>query len=218
VREIHGTHRLGNGLCVEVSAGAIKKAVAKGALKKEDAGTTAKTHVAHFSMFLATKYFEATVEVVPPGKWVEPESKRMIDETVCVDEYPVVHIGSVLGDVVVRRHALNRFVERFMVAAEIAAGRSLVEIPDFRWTRAWRSLESILPQSVKVTIPPKEAQRIMRKYGNDVQALHHIGSQNVFVIKNVGRGYELITVLRGDEYCKLIELPKAAGQRLIYTG
>jgi hypothetical protein len=218
VREIHGVHRLGNSLCVEVSAGAIKKAVAKGALKKEDAGTTTKAHVAHFSMFLATKYFEATVEVVPSGKWVEPESKRTLDETICVDEYPVVHVGSVLGDVVVRRHALNRFVERFMAAAEMAAGRSLVDIPDYRWTRAWRSLESILPQSVRVTIPPKEAQRVMWKYGKDVHALHHIGSQNVFVVKDSGRGRELVTVLRGDEYCKLIELPRAAGQRLIYSG
>lgn len=218
VREIHGTYRLGNGLCIEVSAGAIKKAVAKGALKKEDAGTTTKAHVAHFSTFLATKYFEATVEVVPPGKWQEIEAKRLSDETLCVEEYPAVHIGSVLGNVVVRRHALNRFVERFMAAAEIASGRSLVDIPDYRWTRAWRSLESIVPQSVKVTIPPKEAQRVMYKYGKDVYALHHMGSQNVFVVKDAGRGHELVTVLRGNEYCKLIELPTAAGQRLIYSG
>lgn len=219
IKEVQGMNRLGNGLLVEVSAGAIKKAVAKGSLKKEDAGTTAKAHVAHFSTFLATKYFEATIEVVPAGKWMECEAKRIVDDVITVEEYPDVRIESVLGGVVVRRHALNRFVERFMAASEIAAGRTLADIPDQRWTRAWKSLATILPQATRITIPPKEAQRIVSKYGMGVHVLHHWGSQNVFVIKEYGnaRSLDLVTVLRGDEYCKLIELPKVMGQRLVYS-
>jgi hypothetical protein len=219
VRQVHGANRLGNGLRLDVSSGAIRKAVAKGALKKNDAGTTSRVHVAHFCQFLATKFFEATVEVVPPGKWSEMESRRESNEAITVETWPDASIVSALGKVVVRRHALNRFVERCMVPEEIAAGASLVDIPDYRWTRAWRALEKIVPQADAVQVPPKEAQRITRKYGADVHVLSHSSSQSVLILKKEPSGdYSLVTVLRGNDDCKLIELPRVAGQRLIYTG
>lgn len=217
VKEVHGQHRLGNGLRIEVSAGAIKKALAKGALKREDSGKTDKEHVARFCAFLATKYFESTVEVVPAAKWVEMPSNRQVDEAITIEDYPDAKITSALGDVVVRRHALNRFVQRFTAASEIAAGASMVELPDARWTRAWRSLEAILPQAERVTIPPQEWRRIVERYGQGMIALHHRSSQSVFVLKQNAHGLSLVTVLCGDEYCKLTELPTLAGQKLIYS-
>lgn len=217
VREIHGQRRLGNGLRIEVSAGAIKKAVAKGSLKREDSGKTDKEHVARFSAFLATKYFEASVEVVQPNKWADMPSNRLVNQSIAIDDYPDAKLSSVLGEVVVRRHALNRFVERFTAASEIAAGASIMEIPDARWTRAWKSLDTILPQAETVMIPPKEAKRIAERYGQGVIALQHRSSQSVFVLKQNSFGLSLVTVLCGDEYCKLTELPTQAGQKLVYS-
>lgn len=217
IKEIHGQRRLGNGLRIEVSAGAIKKAVAKGSLKREDSGKTDKEHVARFCAFLATKYFEATVEVVQAAKWADMSSNRQVNESIAVDDYPDAKLSCVLGEVVVRRHALNRFVERFTAATEIAAGTSIVEIPDGRWTRAWKSLDTILPQAETVSIPPKEAKRIAERYGPGVIALQHRASQSVFILKQNSHGLSLVTVLCGDEYCKLTELPTQAGQKLVYS-
>lgn len=217
VREVQGANRLGNRLCVEVSAGAIKKAVAKNSLKREDAGTTAKVHVARFCQFLATKYFQAQVEVVPPLKWKEQAAKRVVDEEITVDDVPDAGVDSVLGRLVVRRHALNRFIERCLAAAEIAQGKTLMEIPDERWTRAWRALETIVPQASRAAMPPHEAARVRSKYGTGATILHHVGSQCVFVVNQGPKRNELVTVIKGDEYCKLIELPKVAGQKLVYA-
>lgn len=216
VREVQGQRRLGNGLRIEVSAGAIKKALAKKSLKQVDSGKTEKEHVAQFCSFLATKYFEASIEVVHPGKWVDVPSKRQMDESITIDDYPDARISSILGDVVVRRHALNRFVERFTAASEIAAGVHLVDVPDSRWTRAWKSLETILPQAERANVPPKETKRIADKYGQGVHVLHHPSSQTVFVVREGAYGMGLVTVLCGDEYCRLTELPTHAGQKLIY--
>lgn len=61
VERVHGEGRLGNNIRIQTTFGAIRKALLKGALKENGRGDTDKTHVALFSKFLATKYFEAEI-------------------------------------------------------------------------------------------------------------------------------------------------------------
>lgn len=217
VAEVQGANRLGNGLSIEVSCGAIKKAVAKGALKKDDAGRTDKLHVAQFSQFLATKYFEASISVVAPSRQEFDEPRIIQNYESELDIPPMAFIPSEAGNIVVSRHALNRFVERFAAADQIKAGMALSEVPDHKWTRAWRILETIIPQSKRIDIPGTEWLRIVRKYGEDTLAIHHPDSMNVFIVKREWFGLVMVTALRDSEYNRIVpKLPKYAGGRLIH--
>ncbi|MDP1573103.1 MAG: hypothetical protein Q8M09_08260 [Pseudomonadota bacterium] len=217
VEQVHGEKRLGNGITIEVSAGAIRKAVAKGALKQSDAGLTEKLHVALFSQFLATRFFEAQVVTAPAEKWTDEEVKISKDYAVNIDAPMTARLPSDLGDIIITRHALNRFVERFAAADEIKSGATLIDVPDFRWTRAWRTLGAILPKAEQVEIPTKERQRILKKYGPGVVALHHPDSQSIFIIKHDWYGLTMATAIRDSEYCKIVpKLPMYAGGRVVY--
>jgi len=217
VEQVHGEKRLGNGITIEVSAGAIRKAVAKGALKQSDAGLTEKLHVALFSHFLATRFFEAQVVTVPAEKWIEGETKEAKDYAISIDAPITATLSSALGEIIITRHALNRFVERFAAADQIKTGATLLDVPDFKWTRAWRTLETILPRAAQVEIPKKERQRIHKKYGSGVIALHHADSQNVFIIKREWYGLTMATAVRDSEYCKIVpKLPIYAEGRLVH--
>lgn len=194
VQQVHGQNRLGTGLTVEVSRGAIKKAVARGALKTTDSGRTDKTHVARFAHFLATRFFGARVQVGrrPPG-----EPATALHVAITLDAPPLARIDSAVGPVVISRHALNRFVERFAAADMIKAGAELVDVPDQKWTQAWRNLQTFLPKAVPATgMLEREKQRIARKYGPGTIVLFHADSQLIFIIVRETYGLVMATVLR----------------------
>jgi hypothetical protein len=216
VEQVHGENRLGNGLLIEVSFGAIRKALLKGALKTTDRGDTDKTHVALFGKFIATKFFEAGIEVVPPVKWKAEEPKVSRDYEIRVETIPSVTLPSVLGDVVVSRHALNQFVRRY-VAKDIAPEKGpLTAVPDKKWTTAWRNLESLVPNAAHAAIPDEQEARIRRKYGPGAAVLHHFDAHHVFVLKMNPHGLEIVTTMH-DEYCPFIpKRPRQMGQRLVY--
>jgi len=216
VEQIHGKNRLGNGLKIEVTAGAIRKAVAKGSLKKDDSGRTSKINVAHFSQFLATQFFEAEVETVPSNKWVEEITQEENNYSIQINLPPMASIESPVGNVVISRHALNRFVESFAAVDQITAGATLSDIPNSKWTRAWQILNGLIPTSERVSIPDKEKERIQRCYGKGTVALHHQSSQNVFILKKEWFGATLVTVLRDSDYCKIIpKLPTFDRGRIV---
>lgn len=217
VVQVQGTNRLGNGLAIEASCGAIRKAVAKGTLKKDAAGRTDKPHVALFSQFLATKFFEASISVVTPGRWALTQPRVVQNYEIVLDDPPMASIKSDAGDIVVSRHALNRFVEKFVAAEQIKAGQVLVEVPDLKWTRAWQILETIVPQSRQVDIQRSEWQRIVRKYGQDTLAMYHADSMNVFIVRREWFGLVMVTAMRDSDYNRIVpKLPTYAGGRLIH--
>lgn len=215
-KEIHGPGRLGNLLRVQVTQKEIKKALAKGSLKRTDNGQADNFDVARFAGFMATKYFEAVTEIQPFSKWKNMPINRELNETIEIDTAPIAPIDTVIGSVVVSRHAMNRFVERFSGAEEIARGIAFTALPEVRWRRAWKIIEGNMPQARPLEIPPHEAKRVEREYGQGVTILHHHDSQAVFVVKDERGGKVLVTVLRDNEYCSFTTLPTAVGQQIVY--
>ncbi len=215
VEQVHGQNRLGTSLEVEVTFGAIRKALLKGAIKTTDKGDTDKHRVALFAKFLATKFFEAKISVIRPDKWRDDESKSTANFMVSVDRVPGVTVESSVGPVVISRHALNRVVGRH-IAKDIAPDEDdLLKVPDEKWSRAWRFLEKVLPAATKVDIPLKERARIIKEYGRGVSALLHRDSQCVFILQQEKYGLEMVTMLKDSEYCRITpKLPTQVGQRL----
>jgi len=192
VAEVHGRGRLGNGLVIEVSSGAIKKAVAKGTIKKTGTGRTDKPHVAHFAHFLATKFFEAEVKV---GALPKEEPRMVMNFKVECNAPTVAKVQSPIGDVIVSRHALNRFVERFTAVEYTNAGMPLEKVPNEKWTKAWRRLAKNIGRARLFTaIPHKEWQYITRKYGAETRVLLNIDSDILFILKEEPHGLVLATV------------------------
>ncbi len=216
---IHGTKRLGVNMEIEVSFGAIRKALLKGSLKKTNKGETDKQHVALFTKFLATKYFEANINVLRQDKWIDVVAMKATNYSLSIDDIPAVFINTIAGNVSVSRHALNRVVERRMANEIMHDSDDLMSVPDIKWTRAWKFLELVLPASTQVSIPNKEQQRISKRYGQGTVALWHQSSQCVFILKREPYGLEMVTMTNDNEYNKITaghKLPRQVGQRLVY--
>jgi hypothetical protein len=147
-RHIHGSNRLGDGIKIEVSAGAIRKALLKGSLKKSDQGDTEKKHVAGCATFLATKYFEAEVKVWKNWKDEEPKSFEFSEITI-PENFPRAGIRChLLGeDVLITRHAMRRYIGRLDLGnpskPKIPDENDLSHVPDKWWGTAWRWFNKI---------------------------------------------------------------------------
>lgn len=219
VEQVHGQGRLGNNIRIQTTFGAIRKALLKGALKENGRGDTDKTHVALFSKFLATKYFEAEIEVLRPDKWRDEEPKLRLDFDLVVTGVPTVTVDSIVGPLVVSRHALNRVVGRCICRAELRAqGKTendLKHLPDRRWTSAWEHLERVLPNTVRGCVVESEHRRVLRKYGKNPVYLWHQDSGLVYVIVRESYGLELVTAI-DDEYWVARNIPTQSGQHLKY--
>jgi hypothetical protein len=215
--KIHGERRLGNGLIIQVSFGAIRKAVLKGSLKQSGRGDTDKTHVAAFAKFLATKYFEAEVEVLK--KWQEETPKVQMDFDLVVSQIPLARVASPIGPVVVSRHALNRIVGRCISREELKAqGKNendLKDLPNCRWSAAWRYLERALVDSELGKVVASEHKRVLRKYGKNPFYLYHRGSNLVHVVVRESYGLELVTAIHG-RYWAAKNIPTQVGQKIVY--
>jgi len=219
IEQIHGAHRLGVNMEIEVSFGAIRKALLKGSLKKTSKGETDKQHVALFTKFLATKYFEANISVLRQDKWMDIEAQKTKNFSVLVNSVPLVSIETIAGSVSISRHALNRIVERRIAKDLIQDADDLTGVPDEKWTRAWKFLELVLPASTQVKIPTKELHRISRRYGQGTTVLWHQSSQCVFILKWEPHGLEMVTMTNDNEYNKITaghKAPRQYGQQLVY--
>jgi hypothetical protein len=217
--QVHGRGRLGTNIRIQTTFGAIRKALLKGALKENGRGDTNKTHVALFSKFLATKYFEASVDVLRHDKWRDEEPKVRLDHDLVVTGVPTVTIDSIVGPLVVSRHALNRVVGRRICRAELRAQRKaeddLKHLPDRKWTSAWEHLERVLPKAVQGRVVEAEHRRVLRKYGKSPIYLWHQDSGLVYVAVREPYGLELVTAIH-DKYWVARNIPKQIGQHLKY--
>lgn len=221
-RHIHGENRLGDGIKIEVSFGAIRKALLKGSLKKSDKGDTEKKHVAGCATFLATKYFEADVSVL--RKWKDEEPKSYEYAEIAIGEsFPRATIYCALLDapVAITRHAMRRQIARMdrghpakpMPVSE----NDLSNIPDKWWGTAWRWFANVLKEGSnlrRVRLLPEWHAKYVRKYGPASQYLWHQDSQAVIVVAKEHGNWYVATVLH-DEYAAIERDPVLVGQKTI---
>jgi hypothetical protein len=217
--QVCGQQRTGQGLQVEVSFGAIRRAVLQGALKATDAGKTDKAHIVPHAHFLATRFFEASKAVVNAPVWAKGCMLKYRQHAIAVTSPQESILPTRIGEAVISRHALNRFVERFIARDVFNSGGGRFEnLPDVEqiaskyWTRAWRSLEKLLnsPDTViRAIASSKFGERMKRKYGKQARFLHHPDSMAIFILIPEGRRLVLATVVRDFEENRCFE--KAPG-------
>lgn len=214
---VHGQNRLGSNLRIEVSFGAIKKALAKGAIKTTDRGDTDKATVAMFARFLATKYFEADVKTLRSDKWRDIEPKQYSQDALEANSVPNVCIDSSIGPLMVSRHALNRLVGRKMYKdgrmLPDKEGEELLDVPDHKWSAAWAHLCRILPTAIQGQVSEREHKRVLRKYGKNPIYLWHQDSSMVYVVVREPYGMEIATSIH-DKYWIARNIPTQHGQQL----
>lgn len=222
VRKIHGPGRLGAGLRIEVSFGAIRKALLKGALKRGDYGDTEKKHVAGCASFLATKYFEAVIEVC--HRWREEEHKPLGSEEIHVPQsFPGSRVYChLLGeDVIITRHAMRRQIVRIdtknPAKPKPLSDNDLSNIPDKWWGTAWRWFEKIFREGSTLRyarLQPKWHAYYTKKYGPGSLYLWHPDSRGIVIVKRDRGAYVSTTVLH-DKYSVIEREPVQVGQRLV---
>lgn len=224
-----GPQRTGHGLQVEVSFGAIRRAVLQGALKASDAGKTDKAHIVPHAHFLATRFFEASKAVVNDPAWAKGCMLNYRQHAINVTSPQEAFLPTRIGEAVISRHALNRFVERF-IARDVFNGNNRGEdrpenSPDVEqiaskyWTRAWKSLEKLLNSpdtAIRAIASSKFGERMKRKYGKQACFLHHPDSMAIFILVPEGRCLVLATVVRDFEENRcFVKPPRYVGGRLV---
>lgn len=225
---ICGPQRTGHGLRVEVSFGAIKRAVLQGAIKSTDAGKTDKAHIVPYTHFFATRFFEASKAVVHAPAWAKGCMLKYSQHAITVDGPKEATLPTHLGDAVISRHALTRFVQRF-IARDLLGARpdgdddeevSATEDLDPKyWTRAWASLTRLLVSEntvVSAIASSKIGERMVSRHGKQARILHHADSRAIFILVPDGRQLVLATVLRDFDGNRLLQRPpRYIGGRLV---
>lgn len=216
-RKIHGQNRLGNGIRIEVSAGAVRKALLKGSLKSTGVGKTQKPHVAAAVDFLATKYFEAEIEV---GRWREVECRS--NEQAIVEQgraflRPLISCALLNMNVVVTRHAMARYVARIDQKLDRHTEDDLSGVADSRWSAAWRWLEKILSnQNLQVAkLRPEARQRLAKRYGAGTQYLCFPDAQVVLIFQRDRNACVLATVMSSETAGFLEKEAYIVGQSIV---
>jgi len=218
VRKIHGINRLGNGVKVEVSAGAVRKALLKGALKTTGAGKTQKSHIAAGVEFLATKYFEAEIEV---GKWRDEEPKTFEQASVELGAaFPraVLRCDLLDTDVLVSRHAMARYIARIDQGLTRYTEDDLSAVPDARWSAAWRWFERVFCNAnMEVAkVRPQARKRFEAKYGVGTQYLRFPDTKTILVFRSDHGRMVLATVLLDSTYVGFLEKESyIVGQKIV---
>lgn len=221
-RQIHGQNRLGDRIKIEVSFGAIRKALLKGSLKKSDHGDTEKKHVAGCATFLATKYFEADVSVL--RKWKDEEPKSFESAEITIGEsFPraTVYCALIDAPVVMTRHAMRRQIARMdqrnPAKPTPVTENDLSNIPDKWWGTAWRWFVKVFKEGSnlrRVRLLPQWHRKYVAKYGPSSQYLWHPDSQAVIVVAMDHGSWYVATVLH-DEYAAIERDPVLVGQKTV---
>lgn len=221
-RHIHGENRLGAGIKIEVSFGAIRKALLKSSLKKSDHGDTDKGHVAGCATFLATKYFEADIAVW--RKWKDEEPKAFERAEIVI---PGTFPGSTLfchligEEVFITRHAMRRQIGRLDTKnpdkPKPISESDLSNLPDKWWGTAWGWFENIFKEgsSLRPTRLIKQKHRhYVEKYGPGSRYLWHPDSSGIVVVAPDHGRLVARTVLH-DEYALIERPPVQVGQSVV---
>lgn len=219
--QVHGTSsRLGNGIKLCVSHRSIRDALSKRALKQTKVGKTDKAAIATAASFLATKYFEAAIEV---KRCPEVEPKKVLP---CVDLDPqgpefdrIVIDCPALGEPVsVSRHAIHRYVARIDQGRGKLDEDDLSDVADARWSAAWRWFVRILPSPnlVRAELLPKVKEKYERTFGKDCHYLHFPDAGVLLPVQRDSKGLIVTTVIRLSPYAPLIEMPGyVVGQTIV---
>lgn len=210
-KHVHGEKRHGNGVRLCVSNGSIRKALSKSALKKTMAGKTDKAAIANAATFLATKYFEATVEV---ARWPEVTPKNVVpceEVDALGSQFDRIAIDCpLLGEPVsLSRHAMHRYVARIDQKRDRLDEADLSDVADARWTAAWRWFVRIFPNPslVRAELLPKVKAKFEAKYGKDCHYLHFQDAGVLLVVRRDSKDLIVATVIRLSPYDPLIALP-----------
>lgn len=228
--EVCGQSRTGQGLAVEVSFGAIKRAVRQGAIQASGIGRTDKAHIVPYAHFLATRFFEADKTVVPNPAWAKGCLLKYRTHAITVAGPKEESLPTHIGDAVISRHALARYVERF-IARDLLAGRgdadreeadrppTLEELDPKYWTHAWKSLARLLVSNNTVITGiacSKFGERMVSRHGKQARTLYHPDARAIFILVPEGRRLVLATVLRDFEDNRLLQRsPRYIGGRLV---
>lgn len=221
-RHVHGENRLGAGIKIEVSFGAIRKALLKGSLKKSDEGDTDKRHVAGCATFLATKYFEADIVVGRKWKDEEPKSHERAEIRIPAQfPRPKIHCHLLGKDIAITRHAMRRQIAR-VDASNPGKPRPIDEndlsnFPDNWWATAWRWFGNVSKEGSslrRVKLLPQWHARYMKRYGTGTTYLWHPDSRAVIIVKRDHGSLVAATVIH-DEYAAIERDPVQVGQHLV---
>lgn len=219
-RQVHGINRLGTGVSIQVSDGAIRKALLKGALKAKGSGNTAKHRVAQAAEFLATKFFCASVSV--EQRWREVEHKAFETCTISMrtgEPRAVLPCGLLGEPVAITRHALFRQVGRVDQMLSKWLEDDLTDIPDARFEASWHWFKRVLISKNTVELLPRNAltDKQAEKYGRDSRYFFFPDSQvpAVIVVSKDESGWALVTVLREEQVNFLDRPAYMVGQRLV---
>lgn len=174
-KEIMGANRTGKGVILNVSRGAIRK------LK---IGSSSKADLMPYAVFLNTRYHEAAIEVGKKSPWV-PETIEGIElEHLNVNgpRYEAVNTPR-MGRVVVTKHAIEQYEERFC---------------EGDLSRTWASLVKRLqnPELATTVLPPNVARHKLMTYGDKAAKIwrHPDGTLHFVVVDAPDGSKVLVTV------------------------
>jgi hypothetical protein len=203
-RQVRPSQRLGKNLLVEVSFGAIRKALLKGALKSVGRGDTEKGHVASAAAFLARKYFAANIAV----------RKSLDDTTLPEPEQATVEIGMpfpkpthycklVGSEVQVTLHAMNRYLQRIDAnTAPLVAAGDIRDLPDKWWSVAWHWFGNVLSKSKlrRVSLAPAAHEACVARYGPSTYLL--FPDAKAVLVLTAKRGAPAISTVLSSRYMR----------------
>lgn len=218
-RQVQGKNRLGSGITIEQSFGAVRKALTKGSLKSMGEGSTHKTKVAMASEFLATKFFSAHVTVRQKPKAYEFTRFEASDVVLSMSPMRAKLECTLLGDTVaITRHALHRQVARVDQNLALQQEDDLSHVPDERFEAAWQWIKRVLinPNTLEIQVRPDLVNKTPLKYGT-ARYLYFPDSQvpAVLAIVRDATGWVLSTVLRKQQTPFLDWPGYVVGQRLV---
>lgn len=112
-RSVFGVSQAGKGLCLTVSAGAIKK-LAKAAEKNGDLRVSAlgKPHLFPYARFLGTRFVGSEIVVSKDESWIRPRAQNDIAELTVAEPLPEILDIRGVGVVELSAHALQQFSKR----------------------------------------------------------------------------------------------------------
>jgi hypothetical protein len=161
VRAVFGDDRAGNGLTLNVSAGAIKKLAAQ---------RSAKQHLVPFANFLAVRFADANIEVKTKLTWLKPRADNNVEEIVATGEALDDELElRPLGRVTLTRHALEQFA--------IRSNR-----PE-AYSDAWRSIRIVLSNRLEERVASEETRLArLERHGIEGRVFYHPDSRWNFVV------------------------------------
>lgn len=180
-RVFNATPTSGQGVCLWVSTGAIRKLVLKKSAKKE---------AVPYAAFLGTRMRDAQIEVVSKKDALPFTSAQLEHDTIRPD--PDIYTMAddpietpALGTIYITAHAVERYIER----SDSGEAKS-----------PWATLVKRLrhPGLKPYTIPERHQLHKRRKYGEDnsIEAWGHPTSRLIFLTVNRGAHRVVVTVFR----------------------